>query len=104
MCLHVCKHTHATYICENCCSEMLLDAPLQSQGGPHRVPGPPGRVTGVRGGLAHLCPRQLPHQLQEPGGSSGLPGGAATHAAGPRGLPGRHYAHAKGEFRGALAV
>lgn len=79
---------------------MLLDAPLQSQGGPDRVLGPPGRVASVRGGRARLRPRQLPHQLQEPGGGSGLPGRAAAHTAGPRGLPGRHHAHVKGEFWG----
>lgn len=81
-------------------NDTLLDAPRQSQGGPGGVRGPPGRVGGVRGGLAHLRPRQLPHQLQEPGGGGGLPGGAAAHAAGPRGLQGRHHAHVKGEEKG----
>lgn len=77
--------------------KMLLDAPLQSQGGPDRARGPPGRVASVRGGLARLRPRQLPHQLQEPGGSGGLSGRPAAHAAGPRSLPRRHHAHVKGE-------
>lgn len=61
--------------------------------------GPPGRVASVCGGLAHLRPRQLPHQLQEPGGGGGISGWSAAHPAGPHGLPRRHHAHVKGEWQ-----